>query len=97
MTWVMAVVGHRGQRSHVFVVIVVMALAAGRRVQEGKLLLWAVETEHSGVQIHTALQKIDTAVYSTYYYAGLTMSVLLPLICRSVWGEFLNQLPLVVI
>lgn len=51
----MAVVGHIGPRSHVFVVVMVMALAASRWIQEGKLLPCAVETEHSGVQVHTAL------------------------------------------
>lgn len=56
MGTVMATVGHVGQRSHVFVVVVVMALAASRWIQEGKLLLCAVEPEHSGVQVHTALE-----------------------------------------
>jgi len=52
---VMAVVGHVGPRSHVFVVVMVMALAASGWIQEGKLLPCAVETEHSGVQVYTAL------------------------------------------
>lgn len=55
MGTVMAVVGHVGSRSHVFVVVMVMALAASGWIQEGKLLLCVVETEHSGVQVHTAL------------------------------------------
>lgn len=56
MGTVMAAVGHIGPRSHVFVVVMVMALAASRWIQEGKLLLCAVEPEHSGVQIHTAFE-----------------------------------------
>lgn len=55
MGTVMVVVGHVGPRSHVFVVVMVMALAASKWIQEGKLLPCAVETEHSGVQVHTAL------------------------------------------
>lgn len=51
-----AVIGHVGLRSHVFVVVMVMALTAGRWIQEGQLLLCAVETEHSGVQVHTAFE-----------------------------------------